>query len=177
MQTKPMTLAGLTDYLRQCREAMPQGAVFVCGHDAPDTDAVVSSIAEGYRRYLTDGTPAVPILPAENLPAEIAWLLGKELTAQLLLKRDVSEAIAAGGTRFILTDHHDVADKHVVAIVDHHLPSAAVLDGIDTVIRPVGAATTLVVQRCLKDGLVPDAALARLLLGAILADTEGLSPA
>lgn len=174
MQTKPMTLAGLADYLRQCRTVLPQDAVFVCGHDAPDTDAVVSSIADGYRRHLTDSTPAVPILPAENLPAEIAYLLGDELSAHLLLEREIH----AKNARFILTDHHDIRGRQVIAVVDHHRPSADTdLDGIETDIRPVGAATTLVVQRCLKDGLVPDAAMAQLLLGAILTDTEGLSPA
>ena len=95
MQTKPMTLAGLADYLRQCRAAMPQGAVFVCGHDAPDTDALVSSVTEAYRRHLTDGTPAVPFVPAKALPAEIAYLLGDELTASLLFEEDISAKIAA----------------------------------------------------------------------------------
>ncbi len=173
MQTKPMTAAGLADYLRQCRAALPQGAIFVRGHDAPDTDAVISSVAEAYRRYLTDGTPAVPIIPAESLPTEIAWLLGDTLAPLLLCAQE----IAAEDAPFILTDHHDIAGKQVVAIVDHHLPRAAIPDGIETDIRPVGAATTLVVEHCLKDGVVPDAQMARVLLGAILADTEGLSPA
>lgn len=178
MQTKPMTVSGLANYLRQCRAALPRDAVFVRGHDAPDTDAVVSSIAEAYRRHLTDGTPAVPIIPAENLPAEIAYLLGDELTALLLFEGDIPEEIAASDTRYILTDHHNVNGRQVIAIVDHHLPSEGVsLDGIDADIRPVGAATTLVAQRCLQDGLVPNAAMARVLLGAILMDTEGLSPA
>ena len=178
MQTKPMTVSGLAEHLRQCRAALPRDAVFVRGHDAPDTDAVVSSVAEGYRRYLVDGTPAVPIIPAASLPAEIAYLLGDGLTAHLLLEGDIPKEIATPDTRYILTDHHDIAGKRVVAIVDHHLPSEGVdLSGIDTDIRPVGAATTLVAQRCLKDGLVPDAAMARILLGAILTDTEGLSPA
>ncbi len=173
MPTIPMTLTGLIEYLTACKAALPQGAIFVRGHDAPDTDAVVSSIAESYRRYLTDGTPAVPLIPADSLPAEIAWLLGEELTPHLLLAREVDTQ----GARFILTDHHDMAGKRVVAIVDHHRPSAPIPDGIDADIRPVGAATTLVALHCRKDGLMPDAAMARILLGAILTDTEGLSPA
>ena len=178
MQTKPMTLAGLAAYLRQCRAALPQEAVFVCGHDAPDTDAVVSSIAEAYRRHLTDSTPAVPFVPAKSLPAEIAYLLGDGLTASLLCAGDISTEITAKDARFILTDHHDIRGRQVTAVVDHHLPSGDTdLRGIDTDIRPIGAATTLVAQRCLQDGLVPDAAMARVLLGAILMDTEGLSPA
>lgn len=176
MPTKPMTVAGLAEYLRQCRAMIPQDAVFVCGHDAPDTDAVVSSVAEAYRRHLTDDTPAVPIIPAESLPAEIAYLLGDTLAELLLCERAVE--IAAPAARFILTDHHDVNNRRVIAIVDHHPPREGVdLSGIDADIRLVGAATTLVVERCLKDGLVPDAGMARLLLGAVLTDTEGLSPA
>ncbi len=178
MKTKPMTLAGLIDYLSACKAAMPQGAVLVCGHDAPDTDAVVSSIAEGYRRHLTDGTAAVPYIPADCLPAEIAYLLGDPLTDKLLYATDVAERLAAPDTRFILTDHHDIDGRRVLAIVDHHLPSdATILDGIDAVIRAVGSSTTLAAQRCLADGLIPDAEMARILLGGILMDTEGLSPA
>lgn len=178
MQTKPMTVTGLADYLRQCRAARSPEAVFVCGHDAPDTDAVVSSIAEGYRRHLIDGSPVIPFVPATALPAEIAYLLGDTLAALMLCEGDVSEQITAPTARFILTDHHDTNGRQVVAIVDHHLPREGVdLSGIDTDIRPVGAATTLVVERCIKEGLVPDAQMARILLGAVLADTEGMSPA
>ena len=173
MQTSPMTLAGLIEYLSACKAALPHEAVLVRGHDAPDTDAVVSSVVEAYRRRLTDGTPAVPLIPADDLPAEIAWLLGETLAPLLLREREVT----ARDARFILTDHHDIADKRVVAIVDHHQLSTAIPDGIEADVRPVGAATTLVAERCLTDGLVPDAAMARILLGAILADTEGLSPA
>lgn len=178
MKTKPMTLTGLTEYLAACKAALPQGAVLVCGHDAPDTDAVVSSIAEGYRRYLTDGTAAVPYVPAKSLPAEIAHLLGNGLTPLLLFEQDISAEIAAPDTCFVLTDHHDIKSRRVVAIVDHHLPIEPLnLNGIDAVIRAVGSSTTLVAERCLKDGLVPDAEMARILLGGILTDTEGLSPA
>lgn len=177
MQTRPMTAAGLADYLRQCRASRAQGTVFVCGHNAPDTDAVVSSVAEAYRRHL-NGETAVPYIPADSLPAEIAYLLGDTLTSLLLCEKHISEEIAAPDTRFILTDHHDINGRQVLAIVDHHPPSDTLdLDGVDAVIRAVGSSTTLVAQRCLADGLVPDAEMARILLGGILMDTEGLSPA
>ncbi len=178
VQTTPMTLDGLVHYLAACKAALPHDAIFVCGHDAPDTDAVVSSIAESYRRYLVDGTPAVPIITAQSLPTEIAWLLAEPLSSTLLYAPNLSEQMTAHDTRFILTDHHAVQNRRVIAIIDHHLPrDHERFDGIDTDIRPVGAATTLVVQRCLANGLVPDAAMARILLGAVLADTEGLSHA
>ncbi len=178
MQTKPMTLDGLTQYLSACRAAMPQNAVVVCGHAAPDTDAAISSITEAYRRHLADGEAAVPFIPAKNLPAEVAYLLGDALSAQLLYTKDIAEVLSSPDTHYILTDHHDVNGRRVVAIVDHHLPAEGVdLHGIDADIQPVGATTTLVAQRCREDGLIPDAAMARILLGGILMDTEGLSPA
>ena len=178
MKTKPMTLAGLTAYLSACKTAIPPNAVMSCGHDAPDTDAVVSSIAEAYRRHLIDGTAAVPYIPADSLPAEIAYLLGDTLTPLVLCSTDVTEKLADPNTPYILTDHHDIKGRQVFAIVDHHLPDdPTVLNGIDAVIRAVGSSTTLVAQRCLADGLVPDAGMARILLGGILMDTEGLSPA
>lgn len=177
MLKKPMAIEHLAHYLAACHAALPQGTIFVCGHDAPDTDAVVSSVAEAYRRHL-NGEAAVPIVPADSLPAEIAWLLGEPLSTALLYTTDIAAQTADPDTRFILTDHHDVAGKRVVAIVDHHQPSEDTdFDGIQADIRPVGAATTLVAERCLKDGLIPDEEMARILLGAILADTEGLSPA
>lgn len=178
MQNIPIILDGLTEYLSTCRAAMPQNAVFVCGHAAPDTDAAVSAIIEAYRRHLTDGEAAVPFIPAENLPAEIAYLLGDALSAQLLYTKDIAEVLSSPDTRYILTDHHDVNERRVIAIVDHHLPAEGVdFSGIDADIQPVGATTTLVAQRCREDGLIPDAAMARVLLGGILMDTEGLSPA
>ena len=173
MPTQPMTIEGLTAYLTACKAAPPQNAIFVCGHEAPDTDAVISALVEAYRRHLVDGAPTVPILPADSLPAETAWLLGDTLTPLILREHEV----AAHKARFILTDHHNILGRQVVAIVDHHpLDPAISLDGIETNIRPVGSATTLVAARCLEDELIPDAAIARLLLGAIITDTEGLSP-
>ena len=173
MPTQPMTIEGLTAYLTACKTAPPQNAIFVCGHEAPDTDAVISALVEAYRRHLVDGAPTVPILPADSLPAETAWLLGDSLAPLILREREV----AAHKAQCILTDHHDIYGRQVIAIVDHHpLDSAISLDGIETNIRPVGSATTLVAARCLEDGLIPDTAMARLLLGGILMDTEGLSP-
>ena len=178
MQTKPMTLRGLTDYLTACRAAMPQKAVLVCGHVAPDTDAAVSSITEAYRRHLTDGETAVPFIPADSVPVEIAYLLGDAVSSQLLCAKDVAALLSSPDTRYILTDHHDINGRQVVAIIDHHLPAdGVVFYGIDADIQPVGATTTLVAQRCRENGLIPDAAMARILLGGILMDTEGLSPA
>ena len=160
-----MTYDHLLTYLRQC--AAFEHPLWVAGHPAPDTDAAVSALFEAWRLTLS-GTPAVPILQG-NLSRETAYLLG-----------DVTfPKVTPAGGKWVLTDHHDAHryDGEVVAIVDHHPVAEGVdLAGIDACIHPVGAATTLVAQRIRESGLSLDAACARMLLGAVLLDTEGLSP-
>lgn len=160
-----MTVQKLREYLAAC--AAFDTPLWVAGHPAPDTDAAVSSLFEAWRLTM-DGTPAVPILQGK-LSRETAFLLG-----------DLAfPAVRPTGGKWVLTDHHDVNlyDGEVVAIIDHHpVANDENLAGIDVCISPVGAATTLVAQRIRADGISLDAACAKILLGAILLDTEGLSP-
>lgn len=161
-----VTYESLSAYVRDC--ASFEQPLLVTGHSAPDTDAVISALFEAWRLTLT-GTPAVPVVQGA-IPRETAWLLGG-----LALPAFSADTVA----RWVLTDHHD-AERYagcVVAIVDHHpVSEPAKLAGIDACIRLVGAATTLVVERLQQTEMTPDAAIARILLGAILLDTEGLSP-
>ncbi|MBE6806986.1 MAG: hypothetical protein E7527_03095 [Ruminococcaceae bacterium] len=161
-----MTIQKLKTYL----ENLPAGWV-VTGHSAPDADAVISALFEAYRLTVA-GTPAAPVLQGA-LPREVAYLLGD--LAILLPTTDALDPAVP----LVLTDHNDVAayQNPVMAVVDHHpVTTEKVPSGIDTEIRPVGAATTLVAFRLRRDGITPDAGCARLLLGAILLDTENLSP-
>lgn len=164
-----MTEANLKTYLH----TLPATGAFltVTGHPAPDTDAVISALFEAWRLTL-GGTPAVPLVQG-SIPRETAWLLGGLASA-------VPTADGVDPTaRLVLTDHHDVDayPNPVVQIVDHHPLSVGVdLSGVHAAILPVGAATTLVARRLRADGILPDAYCARVLLGAILLDTEGLSP-
>ena len=163
-----MTVDGLRSYLTGRRRR----PTLVMGHPAPDGDAVVSSVMEGWRRQTVDGTPTLPVLLCDALPAEIAWLFGD--LAGLLCREMPAEDLPV-----VLTDHHvaPAFGERVVAVVDHHLPAPGTdLAGIETVIRPVGAATTLVAAAWRQQGLQPDATVARILLGGILLDTEGLTP-
>lgn len=160
-----MTYAHLLTYLQDC--AHFDDPLWVTGHPAPDTDAAVSALFEAWRLTLS-GTPAVPVLQG-NLSRETAYLLDG-LTFP---------AFPQQGQKWVLTDHHDVAayDGEVVAIVDHHpVAKGENLAGIDACIRPVGAATTLVAEWLKQAEINPDAPCAKMLLGAILLDTEGLSP-
>ena len=160
-----MTVSRLQDYLQACADF--EKPLLVAGHPAPDTDAAVSALFEAWRLTLS-GIPAVPLLQG-TLSRETAWLLDG-------ISFPDRPRNSAG---WVLTDHHDVAayEGNVVAIVDHHpVAEGENLAEIDACIRPVGAATTLVAQRIREDGITLDAACARMLLGAVLLDTEGLSP-
>lgn len=160
-----MTYADLLTYLCECA-AVPN-PVYVAGHPAPDTDAAVSSLFEAWRLTLS-GVPAVPVLQG-TLSRETAFLLGNV----------TFPTIRPIGGKWVLTDHHDLTayEGEVVAIVDHHpIAEGENLAEIDACISLVGAATTLVAQRIRDDGITPDAVCAKMLLGAILLDTEGLSP-
>lgn len=158
-----MTAEKLKTYLQN----LPAGCV-VTGHPAPDTDAVVSALFEAWRLTLS-GTPAAPLLQGA-LPREAAWLLGE--LAPLVPVTDAIDPTVP----LVLTDHHDVAayPNPIRRVVDHH-PLTADLSGMDAEVRPVGAATTLVALRLRREGITPDPTCARILMGAILADTEGLS--
>lgn len=163
-----MTYEALTTYLN----TLPTGedVIWVTGHAAPDTDAVVSAVFEAFRLTLA-GTPARPVIQG-RIPREAAWLLGA--AAPLVPCTDS----LCPTVPLVLTDHHDVGDyaNPVVGVVDHHpVMNAADFGSAQVEIAPVGAATTLVVRRLKEDGLTPDASCARILLGAILLDTEGLS--
>ncbi len=163
-----VTEATLQTYLY----SLPAGedVMLVTGHPAPDTDAVVSALFEAWRLTI-GGIPAAPMVQG-TMPRETAWLLGSLATAVPTVK-EVDPT-----RRLVLTDHHDVDayPNPVAMVVDHHpLTTAVNWRGADAVIFPVGAATTLVARRIRADGITPDPVCARILLGAILLDTEGLS--
>lgn len=160
-----MTYENLLAYLRDCVRV--DNPIWVAGHPAPDTDAAVSSLFEAWRLTMA-GTPAVPVLQG-RLSRETAYLLGDLAFPN----------VTPTGGKWVLTDHHDVTayDGEVLAVIDHHpVAESENLAEIDACILPVGAATTLVARRIRADGISLDAVCARMLLGAILLDTEGLSP-
>ena len=55
-----VTAAAIDAWLAQCRSHPERIACFVMGHTAPDTDAVVSALAEAARRTWTGEHPAAP---------------------------------------------------------------------------------------------------------------------
>jgi inorganic pyrophosphatase/exopolyphosphatase len=165
-------------------EALDQGdpIVLVRGHENPDTDTVISAIGESFRQHLISGDHQVfvPVLPGARVPAEVKGLLGKELAEALV--RSVEElcqrAVESPGTTWILVDHtKGAAGQRVRAVIDHHEPSPEVLELIlPRRIVVAGSTAALVAQLFLGLGAGIPGALARLLYGATLMDTEKRTP-
>ncbi len=168
-----MTYDSLVTYLNACA-TWDNPDLLVTGHPAPDGDTVVSALFEAWRRYLADGTRAVPLVQAAAIPREITFLLGA-VSERMPLADTLSHHPSAP---LVLTDTQTPpAGRRVVAIVDHHRPVPGTdFTGVDAAISLAGATASLVALRIQKDGLEPDSRVARLLLGAILLDTEGLRP-
>ena len=176
---RTVTVAQMERWLEDCLAHPEEITCFVMGHAAPDTDTVVSSLAEAYRRTRAGEPGVAPLVQSDRLPREIAWLLGESgrrlpLAAQPVFARRMVDA----AVRFVLTDHQEegALTPRVIGVVDHHPQLPGVILPADSEVRTVGAATSLVALRWQRAGLVPEAPVARWLLGAVLADTEGLSP-
>ncbi|MBI4614903.1 MAG: DHH family phosphoesterase [Planctomycetes bacterium] len=156
--------------------------VFVLGHDNPDTDAIVSALAEAFRQHLLCGAEStfVPVVPGDRIPDEVRELLGPELGDCLIFTADEDYAAASrtGRPEWIMVDHNvSRVQPETRAIIDHHYPSAVCLQQrIPRRILFAGSTSTLVALRIYGLGLEIPRELARVLHGATLMDTENRFP-
>jgi inorganic pyrophosphatase/exopolyphosphatase len=175
-------------FLASRREALRRAVqdhasiVFVMGHDNPDTDAIVSAIAEAFRQHLLCGRAStfVPVVPGGRLPDEVAELLGPEIARGLVLTDDADYAAASrsGRPEWIMVDHNiSRVQPDARAMIDHHYPSAVCLrQQIPRRILFAGSTSALVAQRFYGLGLEIPREMARILHGATLMDTEKRFP-
>jgi hypothetical protein len=191
-------LSGLSDagasdeaffsFLRGRRDALRRAArdrasvVFVTGHDNPDTDAVVSALAEAFRQHLLAGgvSAFVPVVPGGRAPDEVAELLGPEVAGGLVFTdgEDYAAAARSGRPEWIMVDHNvSRVQPDTRAIIDHHYPSDVCLrQRIPRRIVFAGSTSALVAQRFYGLGLEIPPGMARVLHGATLMDTEKRFP-
>ncbi len=154
--------------------------VFVMGHKNPDTDTVVSCLAEAYRNNLLDKTTFyIPVIQGSRIPDEIKKLLGDEISHSILLtdNPDYITALNSGQARWILVDQNvSEIQRFAISIVDHHiLSNKAKKQDISKTWEMVGSTTALVTQKFHGMGVEVDKDLARILYGATLMDTENRS--
>lgn len=155
-----------------------ESVVFVIGHTNPDTDTVVSAMAEAYRQHLVHGKESkfIPVVPGNKVPNEVAELFGDKLSSHFLLtdSGEYLTASKAGRPEWIMVDHNIGPEQpDTRAIIDHHYPSDVSLrQQIPRRIIFAGSTTALVAQRFYGLGLEIPPEMAKILHGAALMDTE-----
>lgn len=156
--------------------------VFVVGHDNPDTDTVVSAMAEAFRQHLLSGhrSTFVPVVPGDRVPAETMELIGDALARSLVRTADPDyvTAASAGRPEWIMVDHSLGKEQpETRAIVDHHYPSEiALVQQIPRRIIFAGSTCGLVAQKLYGLGHEIPQRLAEFLHGTSLMDTENRLP-
>ncbi len=151
-----------------------EGLIYITGHKSPDSDTVCSSIAyaELLRKLGYDAQAVVlgPINP------ETAFILESAGVDVPPLLEDAS------GENMILVDHSEyiqsaegLKDAHIISIIDHH-GDGSVTTGNQLIYdaRPLGATATIVWMRYRSYGLIPDPQTAKIMMGALLSDTNDL---
>ncbi len=149
--------------------------VYVIGHRSPDSDTVCSAIA--YARLLTElGYPAEARITAE-VNRETAYILQDAGVEAPPVLED------AAGTSVFLVDHSEYAqaaegmqDAHIVGILDHHgVGTVATGHQVVYEARPIGSTATIIWLDYMNYGVDIDPTTARLMLGAVLSDTDNLT--
>ncbi len=182
----------LNKFLQDARFGLgaDQKTTVVLGNEAADLDSMASAVTYAYflkRKGLAENPVPVINIPINDFKLRTeAVFLFKEAgvdPANLISVDDVDlDALyGKGNLALILTDHNKIGahqEKYkdaVAGILDHHADDGDYPAGIDTDIRPVGSACTLVAERYLNTGEdLLDDSIATLLLGTILLDTVNL---
>ncbi|WP_088186498.1 putative manganese-dependent inorganic diphosphatase [Desulfosporosinus sp. FKA] len=147
--------------------------IYIVGHKNPDTDSVCSAIALARLKELTGAENCVPAT-AGKINKETEFVLNYYGVA-------VPEVLGSveAKQKLILVDHNEYgqavagADQaQLVQIVDHHkVGGFQTAEPLYVRIEPVGSTCSIVAQAFKEKGLVPEKAIAGILLSAILSDT------
>lgn len=146
---------------------------YVVGHKSPDTDSVCSAIALARFKALTGDANVVPC-SAGKINKETEYVLNYYGVPV----PQVLESVEAK-QKLILVDHNEYgqavagADQaQLVQVMDHHkVGGFQTSEPLYVRIEPVGSTCTIVAQAFKEKGLVPEKAIAGILLAAILSDT------
>jgi len=145
--------------------------MIVLGHQNPDCDSVCSSIALA-ALFTKLGKEATPATQGEANP-EASYLLEQaDFTAP-----DICTSVA--GKDIFLVDFSDwnqgpkdMKEAKIHGIVDHHkLGDITTSEPLECWIWPVGCSATIVYNMYKFNNQTPEAAIAKLMMGAIISDT------
>lgn len=154
--------------------------IFLIGHKSPDLDAVAAPVVYAHflikeRRYGSD--VIVPVRTGE-VNKETVFAFKK---ADVDIPRDISEYEINEEDQFILIDHNEEAQRselvindHIIEIVDHHKINVNFNKPVRVTVMPLGASCTLIYDLMKSYRIKPSKKILRLVLNAILSDTQGL---
>ena len=145
--------------------------MIVLGHQNPDCDSVCSAIALA-SLFNKLGKEATPALQGEPNP-EAKFLLEQAGLAEPEIRTSVA------GEEIFIVDYSDwnqgtadMKQAKILGIVDHHkLGDITTNEPLECWIWPVGCSATIVYNMYKFHNQTPDAAIAKLMLGAIISDT------
>lgn len=145
--------------------------MIVLGHQNPDCDSVCSAIALA-SLFNKLGKEATPALQGEPNP-EAKFLLEQADFAVPEIRTSVA------GEEIFLVDFSDwnqgtadMQEAKILGIVDHHkLGDITTNEPLECWIWPVGCSATIVYNMYKFHNQTPDAAIAKMMLGAIISDT------
>lgn len=154
-------------------------AVYILGHQKPDLDSIVSSIALAEFKKESKAKGKFTAGRVGKINSETDYILRK-------FKAASPKLIRAGqlkpSDQAILVDHNeenqrlDELDPHqIIEIIDHHYRTNLDLNQpTKIIILPWGATSTIIFSFFEQHDLTPSLTTAQLMLSAILSDTVGL---
>lgn len=154
--------------------------IFIIGHKPPDLDTVASAIE--YKDFLTQSNryekaELVPVLSGKP-NKETKFVLNK---FNIAIPQDIDSVEIAPNDKFILVDHNEEFQRHekvkpeqVIEIVDHHKININFTSPIRIDVKPFGSTSTIIFELFEKHNLKPSDESAKLMLAAIISDTQGL---
>lgn len=154
--------------------------IFLIGHKSPDLDAVAAPVIYAHflvkeRRY---GNAIIVPAKTGEVNKETVYAFNK---ANVDIPRDISEFDISEEDEFILIDHNEetqrseiVSNEKIIEIVDHHKIHVNFNKPVRVTVMPLGATCTLIYDLIKSHRVKPSKKIQRLVLNAILSDTQGL---
>ena len=154
--------------------------IYVLGHRGPDLDSVAGAV--GYAEFLQKAAryPKHEIIPSrcDEINKETEYIFDK---FKLSVPQKISASDIGEEDRVVLVDHNEedqrmegIDSTKILEIVDHHKIKINFSTPIRIDVRPLGSVSSVVYENYVKEGINPSSGTAKLMLSAILSDTQGL---
>ena len=156
---------------------------FIIGHQKPDTDAVVATLALEYLYSNMKNSPYSSLVPAitHKLNPETNFIFEK---LQVTPPKIISTSDIKQDDQVILVDHNEPSQRldnlnpdQIVEIIDHHKANLDLNKPIILTFKNWGSTNTIIYDLMKQNQITPDRKTAELMLAAILSDTVGYKSA